>query len=424
MKKHTRIFVIITILFIIIGFIVKSKYYYVPYPNLIEYILAVVLLVITFFSLFGKKHIEKKQRIATGMSAIVMFMMTINLLNYIFEWHPLDLKVPFAKSQSFEVDFEPYSWETASPETYGYNNAVLDNFFEDVNAWDRLRGLIVVKDGKLIIEKYFAGTTRYSAFNVHSVTKSITSALVGLSIQHNFINSEHELVMPFFSEYTTEYNQNYKGALTIKHLLSMRGGWAGWDGHQTAVECIVDEKLDVMPDSTFKYFTGSQNILSAIITKTTNQSTREFADQYLFKPLGIQNGFWRKVGGYYCGGDESYYTARDLARIGSMYLNKGNVDGVHLLDSIWVRKSFVNYTTASNEFRSLDAYDEVGYGFCWWIFKTKAGHLMYAARGKGGQHVVLIPNKNIVVVILQEWNPLKKNAKVEDKLIGDLLKIL
>lgn len=227
MKKHTFKLAIITILFIIIGFIVKSRYYYVPYPNLIEYALAVVLLVITLFSLFGKEPVERKQRIITGMAAIVIFMISINLLNYIFEWHPLNLKLPFATSQSFEVDFEPYAWETETPGAYGYSEAVLDNYYQNINAWDRLRGLIVVKDDKLIIEKYFSGATRYSAFNVHSVTKSITSALVGLSIQHKFINSEVELVMPFFSEYTTDYKKNYKGALTIKHLLSMRLGRLG-----------------------------------------------------------------------------------------------------------------------------------------------------------------------------------------------------
>ena len=67
---------------------------------------------------------------------------------------------------------------------------------------------------------------------------------------------------------------------------------------------------------------------------------------------------------YYLGGDESYYTARDLARLGELFLNKGKVDGIQLLDSTWVNKTFTNYTDASNEFRSLDSYDEVGYGLC------------------------------------------------------------
>ena len=348
----------------------------------------------------------------------------INLLNFTFKWHPLDLNPPFSKSQSFEVDYEPFEWKTTSPETYGYSNEILSGYFDKLDKWDRLRGLLIVKNDKLIIEKYYCGTTKYSAFNVHSVTKSITSALVGLAIQHNYIKSENDLVLPFFSEYQNNPFGDFKKAMTIKHLLSMRGGWTGWDGFQTVEQCITKEYLHVMPDTEFKYFTGSQNVLSAIVTKSTKQSTKEFCDKFLLQPLGIKNAFWRKVDGYYVGGDESYYTARDLARFGKLFINKGNVDGEQLLDSAWINKTFTNYTNSSNAFRSLDSYDEVGYGFCWWILKTKDNRTIYTARGKGGQHIILIPDKRITAVIIQEWNPLKKNEIIENKLIGELLSIL
>ena len=139
---------------------------------------------------------------------------------------------------------------------------------------------------------------------------------------------------------------------------------------------------------------------------------------------GIQNGFWRKDDGYYCGGDESYYTARDLARFGELFLNQGNVDGKQLLDSAWVKDTFTSYTDKSKEFRSLECYDEVGYGLCWWILETREHHTVYAARGKGGQHIILIPDKGIVVVIIQEWNPFKMNRAMENRLLGNLLLIL
>jgi hypothetical protein len=340
----------------------------------------------------------------SGVVCVLILMGAINLLNLILEWHPLNLDPPFSASQSFEVSYEPYEWRTEDPGTYGYSYEMLSDYFDKLDTWERLRGLVVVKDDKMIIERYFSGSTKYSAFNVHS--------------------SEEDLILPFFSEYQNNLVGDFKRTLTIKHLLSMRGGWAGGDGNQTVEACMTREYLHVPPDTEFKYFTGSQNILSAVITKSTKQSTKEFADQYLFKPLRIENGFWRKDGGYYCGGDESYYTARDLARFGGLLLNKGNVDGKQLLDSTWVDKTLSNYTSSGKEFRSLDSYDEVGYGFCWWILKTKDNRTIYTARGKGGQHIVLIPDKNIVVVVLQEWNPFKKNETLENKLLGELLGIL
>lgn len=424
MRKYILLFTTITIAFIVLAFIVKSKYYYLPYPNLTEYFLSFVLLVMTIVSLFLKTKTDLKTKLFTGFMSILVLMGITNLLNFILEWHPLDLNPPFSKSQTFEGDSEPYGWKTEMPETYGYNPEILSDYFDKLDKWERLRVLLIVKEDKVIVEKYFSGTTKYSAFNVHSITKSITAALVGLAIQHHFIKSENDLVLPFFQEYQNNPFGDYKKALTIKHLLSMRGGWTGGDGNQTVETCITKEYLHLMPDTEFKYFTGSQNVLSAIITKSTKQSTKEFADQYLFKPLGIENGFWRKDDGYYCGGDESYYTARDLARFGELFLNKGNVDGKQLLDSAWIDKTFTNYTHTSKEFRSLDSYDEVGYGFCWWILKTKDNRTIYTARGKGGQHVIFVPHKKIVVVVLQEWNPLKKNDAVENKLLGELLSIL
>lgn len=126
--------------------------------------------------------------------------------------------------------------------------------------------------------------------------------------------------------------------------------------------------------------------------------------------------------GYYAGGDETYFTARDLARFGELYLNKGKVNGVQLLDSSWVEKSFTNYTKESKYFRTLDCYQEVGYGYLWWLLNYN-GKIVYTARGKGGQHLLILPEENIVAVILQEWN-LQKDVVKENAYLCKLLSIL
>ncbi|WP_114751367.1 serine hydrolase domain-containing protein [Pleomorphovibrio marinus] len=424
MGKQILFFGTITMFFIGLGIYVKSNYYFLPYPNLIEYFLSFVLLLITLIWLLQKPKKGKKKKLLIGFVSILLLTGCIHLLNLAFKWHPTGLKPPIINSQSVEVDFEPYQWEMESPENMGYTTSTLSGYFEKLDKWDRLRGLLIVKEDKLIVEKYFSDATKYSAFNVHSVTKSITSALVGLAIEQHHIASEDDLVLPFFPEHQYASTADFKNALTIKHLLSMRGGWAAGDGFQTVDQCITKELLSAMPGTEFNYFTGSQNILSAIVTKSTKQSTKEFAEQYLFQPLGIKNAFWRKIEGYYVGGDESYFTARDLARFGQLYINYGNVEGKQLLDSTWVNKTFTNYTPTSKVFRALDSYEEVGYGFCWWVLKTPDNSIMYAARGKGGQHIILIPEKKIVAVVIQEWNPLKKNGAVENKLLGELLGIL
>ncbi|OKL41995.1 serine hydrolase domain-containing protein [Pontibacter flavimaris] len=421
MKKLYIIFSLLTGFCIAISYKIKDDYFYLPYPNAIEYILVVLVLLLTAILLIRRKH--RQHKAALGLASAATILLVVNAMNYFFEWHPLNLSLPFTASQSFEVIHEPYKWQTATPGSAGYDQEEIKQYLKEIEGWERLRGLIVVKDGKLVIEKYQKGATRFSAFNVHSVTKSITSALTGLSIQEGYFKSEDDLVIPFFSEHQGMIPGNSKYKLTIAHLLSMRGGFTGWDGPQNVEQALVNEGVsEGKIGQEFKYYTGSQMLLSAMITKASNTTTKEFAREKLFKPLGIQCGFWRKVDGYYAGGDESYFTARDLARFGELYLNKGRVNGVQILDAAWVEKSFTNYTSESKAFRTLGCYQETGYGYSWWLLNYN-GKPVYTARGKGGQHILILPEEKVVAVILQEWN-LQKDFETENAYLCRLLAIL
>ncbi|WP_188499804.1 serine hydrolase domain-containing protein [Pontibacter amylolyticus] len=421
MKNLCITFLLLTGLFIGVSYKIKDDYFILPYPNAIEYVLVLLILLFTAVVVIWKKHRLKK--LFLGLASAATLLIVVNSMNYFLEWHPLNLSMPFTTSQSFEVSHEPYKWQTATPASAGYNQEDLEQYLREIEGWDRLRGLVVIKDGKLVVEKYQKGATRYSAFNVHSVTKSIMSALTGLSIQRGYLQSENDYVMPFFPEYQKSEQNLHKEKLTVAHLLSMRGGFTGWDGPHSVEQVILKEEVSENKlGQEFKYFTGSQMVLSAMITKASKTTTKEFAQENLFKPLGIQCGFWRKVDGYYAGGDETYFTARDLARFGELYLNKGKVNGVQLLDSSWVDKSFTNYTNESKSFRTLDCYEEVGYGYSWWLLDYN-GNLKYTARGKGGQHILILPEENVVAVILQEWN-MQKDVVKENAYLCKLLSLL
>ena len=419
MKKHLAIFSVLTALLIYACAVVKSSYFNHPYPNIIEYIATIILLVYTIILLFWNKNRRKKAML--GAVSIVILMLFINLLTFYFEWHPIGLNLPFNSSQSFSVNHEPFKWTEEKPVAQNYDITTLTNYYSKIENWNRLRGLLVVQNDKLIIEKYFKDTNKYDAFNVHSITKTITSALVGIAIDKKFILSEEEKVMPYFPEYKNEVD-SLKNDLTLKHLLTMQGGFAHWDAYSTPKECLVDIKINKTPGTNFKYFTGSQTLLSAIITKSSKTTTKDFARKYFLEPIGIKNSFWRLQDGYYCGGGESYYTARDLARIGQVYLNKGRINDEQVISEAWIQKSFTNYADSSKSFRTLNEYTEIGYGYCWWLLDYQ-GHNIYTARGKGGQYVMVIPELNAVVVIIQEWN-LKKEFEIENTLLCDLLAIL
>ena len=419
MKKVSFIYIILTLAFIFICFKIKDDYYYLPYPNAIEFLLGVVLLMLTFILLLFKGN--KKQKLLMGTSSVITLFFSVNLMNYFFEWHPLNLTLPFSKSQSFEVDYEPYQWDPIEPYTVPYDiSQEIEQYLHKIDGWKRLRSLVVIKDGRVMIEKYQNGATKYSAFNVHSITKSIISSLTGIAIKKGYLKSENELVMPYFEEYNTGSSNDQ--ILKIEHLLSMKGGFKGWDGPQGVKEVIAEGFSNEKTGKDFKYYTGSQMLLSAILTKTTNIPTKDFAERELFQPLGVKCGFWRKVDGYYSGGDETYFTARDLARFGYLYLNQGNIEGNQLMDTTWISKSFSNYTLENKAFRELGCYKETGYGYCWWLLNYN-NKIIYTARGKGGQYILIIPDENIVVVILQEWN-LQKDFSTENGYLCDLLSVI
>lgn len=422
MKKYYLLYALLTFVFIGISYKIKNDHFYIPYPNAIEFVLSLLLLLLTFFIALWKNN--RKGKIILGVSSIVTLMIVVNCMTFYFEWHPLVHSLPFAKSQSFEVGFEPAKWAEATPSSVGLNEDSLKEYLEEIRDWDRLRGLIVVKNDKLILEKYQGGASKYTALNVHSITKSITSALVGLSIQKGNIKSENEFAINYFPEYEEKLGiNNPKNKIRISDLLTMQGGFTGADGVENVERVLL--KRNVAPQNIgkhFNYYTGSHMILSAIITKTSHLSTKEFAEQNLFKPLGMSNAFWRKVDGYYCGGDQTYFTPRDLAKFGNFYLRKGKINGVQLLDSTWVKKSFMNLSTPPQNIKTPFCYQEIGYGFSWWLLNYE-NEMIYTARGMGGQYIMVIPNQDLVVVIVQAWK-LHKDLKAENKFLCKLLSLI
>ncbi|HAS46355.1 MAG TPA: hypothetical protein DCS93_38090 [Microscillaceae bacterium] len=419
MKKLIITYTTLTILLLVACFQLKSGRFNHPYPNIIEYLATSLLLLFTLVWIIWRKR--RTQKLIVGGISMLSLFLVINLFNYLYEWHPIALKLPLSNSQSVTVNHTPYQWPKAQPATLGYDLTKWDEYFQKLKDWKRLRGLLVIQDDHIIAEKYFKGTRPTDAFNVHSITKTVTSALTGIAIDQGKINADEAPVGQFFPAYASQFTHQQK-QLKVKHLLSMRGGFAGWDGYQTVKTSLIKEGVNQQPGTFFKYYTGASNILSAIITKTTQQSTKAFAQQHLFEPLGIQPAFWRKQAGYYCGGGESYYTPRDLARIGQLYLHQGKLNNRQIISTDWVKKSLTNYTDSSKFFRKLGDYTEVGYGYNWWILDYK-DHIMYTARGKGGQYLMLLPEKNAIVVVFQEWN-LQKQFKKENRLLCDLLALI
>lgn len=270
---------------------------------------------------------------------------------------------------------------------------------EKADAIPTLRSLIVQKNGEVLIESYFNGRNPERPFNIKSASKSIISLLTGIAIDRGYISSADEKIGPYFEDYFQENPDSARYNLTIRNLLSMQAGlettsfynYGEWVISDNWVHYQLDQPFLEEPGGRMVYSTGISHLLSVIITKASGQSTRRFAQQFLFDPLDIRPGGWdRDPQGYYMGGNNLALTPKDLLKIGRMILNGGIYEGEKIVSKEWLSASFGKYTMSN--------YNPYHYGYMWWS-KEIAGTDTYFAWGYGGQYLFMIPEAEALIVM-------------------------
>jgi CubicO group peptidase (beta-lactamase class C family) len=159
------------------------------------------------------------------------------------------------------------------------------------------------------------------------------------------------------------------------------------------VQYVLDLPMGEPPGSKFEYCNGASFLLSAIIQQTTGVSALEFAEERLFGPLGISDLNWpANPRGIQIGWGDIRMTPHDMARIGYLYLRKGQWEGTQVVPADWVEDSTRKHTAAT----LLD-----GYGYQWWVDDT-GDPLVYMALGYAGQFILVVPARDLVVVFTSD----------------------
>ena len=323
-------------------------------------------------------------------------------------------------------------WRTAPPAEVGMDPKVLAVLDTNVAYHPQLRSLLVVRHGYLVYERYWNGDA-HSGQEAFSVTKSFTAALVGIALGDHHLTSLDRTVGELLAAHLPPKADPRLAKVTVRQLLTMTSGLAGdtppdgdpdltyrlYDSRDW-VRHILERKLVTRPGTTFAYSNASSHLLSAIVADTTGQTTLAFARAKLFAPLGIHTEHaFQPVGaafptpaeerayerakvawstdpqGYHSGFAGLQLPARDLAKLGYLYLNGGHWDGVQILPASYVRAS----TQHQSQPPPGAAFD--GYGYQWWV-TSDHGHPSFVAHGLGGQFIQVIPNLDLVVVITSD----------------------
>ena len=296
-------------------------------------------------------------------------------------------------------------WKTSTPEVQGMDPTKLmiaDEFIKE-----RLPdafSLLVVRNGYLVFEQYYSWGSVYRQSVVHSVTKSVTSALIGIALEKGYLKSIDQKLMEFFPEYITAHSNPRKKEITIRHLLTMSAGFS-WDDRGASMQewyfssdwikgAIQRPQVDD-PGNVFTYNSSISHLLSAILMKSTKTSTLDFARKNLFEPLGITSALWHTdPKGYHIGGFGLSLPARDLAKIGFLYLNKGYWDGEPIVPEAWVKES----TEQKIQGYGHPVYGRFGYGYQWWV-KEVDDCKSFRAWGRRGQYIVVVPELDLVIAV-------------------------
>jgi CubicO group peptidase (beta-lactamase class C family) len=284
-----------------------------------------------------------------------------------------------------------------------------------------LTSLLVARGDRLLGERYFHGGSESRVVNVKSVSKSVLSALVGIAIAEGRIRDTEATVGELLPDYARRIADPRKRAITVGDLLSMRAGLAttsfgqygAWVTSPDWVLAALRRPLECDPGSCWIYSTGNYHLLSVILTRTTGLDTRSYAARKLLGPLGIPARPWdRDPRGYYLGGNNMGFTARELLRFGRLYLAEGRREERQVVPADWVRRSLRPLVVSS--FNGLD------YGYGWWG-RRLAGEAVRFAWGYGGQYVILVPSLDLVVVATTA--PGRESTRFEaDRALFDLLR--
>jgi len=252
---------------------------------------------------------------------------------------------------------------------------------------------LVLHRGRLVYEKYSENEDENSLFPIFSCTKTVVAALTGIAVKEGYIDSVDQKVSEFYPEAVIAPGQECKLGMTVRHLLTMTSGLpADLEAHCDDCLAAPDVGLAAFetpqaaaPGEKFLYSSNpGMQCLGGIIERRTGRSLHEYANEKLFGPLGITSVAWESLGdGSSRAGTGIQMTARDMLRLGHLYLNDGCWDGLRLLPEGWVEQSEPG---------------DNGYG---WLICDYGGDLFlggsYEARGYGGQWITVCFKRELVI---------------------------
>ena len=318
-------------------------------------------------------------------------------------------------------------------EEHELDTVIFNKLNQDIceGKYGNVHSLLVIENNDLVIEQYYNDWKKERLHILASNTKSFNSLLIGVAIEQGYIESVDQRMLEFFPEYENLKKDTLKNKITIKDLLTMTSGFQ-WDEQSLPVSdpnnmgVIFDKtedwlksaitlEMDTIPGTKYVYSGPNNIILSEIIKKTTGQNIAEFAEKYLFEPIGIKEYKWGKKNGIYDSGGGLLLKSRDIAKYGFLHFKKGKWNDKSIVTEKWIEEIFRPYIEIKHPFYSC---------YQWQMVKTEFDFNAWFIPGNGGQIINIIPELDMVIVINADNRKIPKDKREPlEYLIKDIAKI-
>ncbi|MCD8044591.1 MAG: beta-lactamase family protein [Tannerellaceae bacterium] len=288
----------------------------------------------------------------------------------------------------------PDGLERSTPEAQGIPSTAILDFIETVEKKGiELHSLMILRHGKVIAEGWWNPFQPDTRHIMYSVSKTITSTAVGFAIAENHFALDDKIIT-FFPDYQISDSNR---EITIRNLLTMTAGEEPYtDFRLRSNDWIADYLAFNQPNKTgkFTYNSYATYMLSAIVQRTTGQTLMEYLQPRLFTPLGIHDiKSEQSPAGITCGGWGMSIKTADMAKIGQLYLQKGNWQGKQILSQSWIEEATKQTDT--------------GYGYHIWLSPSDS----YKAEGAFGQLILVMPGQDIVLAITANASGIEKEFR-------------
>ena len=336
-------------------------------------------------------------------------------------------------------------WPTSTPAAQGIDPAAIDALVADIEAgeYGLVDAFMLVRNGYVVANHrftqdyatiaaeydmtnhmynydhpdwhpYLRGTDLHS---LQSVTKSVTSAALGIAMDEGLLGGVEIPVMPFFEAYEPYVTDARKESTTLEDFLTMRSGlqWTTTGGYESDlhstiqleasdewIRFVLEQPTDTIPGMRYQYNDGVSVLLGKILREATGQRIDEWARERLFEPIGITDFHWKITPDGEADTEGGLYlSTEDLARFGYLFLRGGEWNGRQIISREWVEASTAPVVT---DVAPDNDRPDPGYGYQWWVPYHEDGTTrVFAGNGYGGQFIMVSPEHDIVAVF-NGWN--------------------